>query len=91
MAALESYVKDGSIVFIEYSEPTISASLQPLLTKNQMTLGSVKMVKLSDTPIECHESFKMFLCNKWCNVQPSSDIYDNCSVINFDITQNSVQ
>jgi hypothetical protein len=90
MTTLESYVKDGSIVLIEYSESAISASLKPILTKNQMNLGNMKMVKLGDTPIECHESFKLFLCNKWRNVQASSDIYDNCCVINFDITKNSV-
>jgi dynein heavy chain len=91
LRSLEKYVQEGAAVLLEYNQPTIDASLQPLLEKTSFTgSGNKRIIKLTDKPIECHDSFKLFLCNRWREVAFTNDIHDNCCVINFNLTKRSV-
>ena len=33
------------------------------------------------------QRLKLFLCNRWREVSPATDIHDNCCVINFNVTK----
>lgn len=83
--SLERAVKEGAAVLIEYNHPNIDPLLRPLLGSSS-SVGSKRIVKIGDSAIECHDSFKLFLCNRIRSMQICTDAYDSCCVIDFNLT-----
>ena len=88
---LENAIQFGYALVIENLEQDVDPSLDTLLLKQTFRLQGVTSIKLGENIIPYSKYFKMFLTSKMANPHFSPEVTIKVTVINFTITDESLE
>lgn len=84
---LENVIQFGKPLLIENVGETMDSMLFPILSKNTITSGNRKLIKLGDSTIDYDENFKLYLTSKLETPHYTPIISTKVVLINFAITE----
>lgn len=88
MRQLESAVSFGLPMLVEEVGEDLDPALDPLLQHRTLDHGGgMNVVRLGETAIEMHESFRLFLTCNLRNPHYLPDVWSKVTIINFTVTQ----
>ena len=84
---LENAIQFGKPLLIENVGEIVDSMLFPILSKNTITSGNRKMIKLGDSTVDYDENFKLYLTSKLETPHYTPIISTKVILINFAITE----
>jgi len=87
----EVAIEEGTSVLIENMGESIEAVLQPVICRNTIKRGGVKVMKLGDKEIPYSPKFKLFLQTKLSNPHYPPEVQAECTIINFTVTEQGLE
>lgn len=83
---LESALENGHTILIENIGESIDAVLNPVIQRAAIKRGKKAYIKIGDTEVEFHPSFRLYLHTKLSNPHYPPEIQAECTLINFTVT-----
>ena len=83
---LERALENGYTMLIENIGETLDAVLNPVIQRAVIKRGKKMYVKLGDTEVEFHPSFKLYLHTKLSNPHYPPEVQAETTLINFTVT-----
>eukprot|EP01060_Flectonema_neradi_P033948 TRINITY_DN5821_c0_g1_i1.p1 TRINITY_DN5821_c0_g1~~TRINITY_DN5821_c0_g1_i1.p1 ORF type:complete len:4165 (+),score=795.81 TRINITY_DN5821_c0_g1_i1:69-12563(+) len=88
---IETGIRTGRPVLLENVTEHIDSSLDPLLLQQKFIQGGQEVMRISDTPVPCHPSFKFFMTTKLKNPHYIPEVQVKVTLLNFFITANGLE
>eukprot|EP00727_Mastigamoeba_balamuthi_P006867 m51a1_g2800 putative dynein heavy chain axonemal (4501) ;mRNA; f:77561-92205 len=88
---LELAVSYGVPLLIEGVGEALDPILEPVLSKNIITNGSQRMIRLGDKEIDWNEKFRLYVTSKLPNPKFDPNLFGKVNVINYGVTQAGLQ
>ncbi len=84
-------IANGMPLLIDGCPEELDASLDPILSRQFITRGTRKYVRLGTEEIPYDESFQLFLQTKLANPHYRPEIFAQCTLINFIVTESGLE
>jgi dynein heavy chain len=87
---MEKAIQAGDTVLVENIGETIDATLAPILGRNVIMKGGMKMIKL-ENEVVYHDNFKLIFHTKLGNPHYNPEIQAETTLINFTVTESGLE
>jgi dynein heavy chain len=87
----DTSIRLGYPVLLENIQETLDPSLEPILQKNIVKLGSGLHIKLGDQMVPYRPEFKFFMTTKMANPHYLPEICIKVTLINFTVTPDGLE
>ena len=84
--ALKFPLSEGWPVLIEQIENEVDPILDPILEKQIIVKGRSKYIKVADTDLDYHDSFRLFMTSRLGNPHFSPELAAKATIIDFTVT-----
>jgi len=91
LRSLENGIRFGKWVLLETVGEKLDAALEPVLQQQTFMQGSQLMIKLGDSTVPYHESFRFFMTTKLPNPHYPPEVAVKVSLLNFSITPQGLE
>jgi len=79
-------LEDGQAVLIESIENEVDPMMDPILEKQIIMKGRVKLIKVSDTEMTYDDKFRLYMTSRLANPLFSPELAAKTTIIDFTVT-----
>jgi dynein heavy chain len=91
LRSVEIAVRTGLTLIIEDIGENLEAAIDPILLRQTFIKGAQKYIRLADSDIEYHDSFRLFLLTKYPNPHYLPEQQIKVCLINFTVTTSGLE
>lgn len=84
-------IRDGHSLLIENCPDTIDATLDPVLARQFITRGTRRYIRVAGEEVPWNDNFRLFLQTKLANPHYRPEIFAQCMLINFIVTESGLE